>query len=274
MCFFVLFYRCPYLVFPNVLVQFCVILRGMCIIIIIILTYVFRKIILARVCTPQKNDLKCANQPHSSEEISLPLPAPLFILLNAFQNDCWSRRFFVKPSHMFSSYSLCFFLLDQTMVFCPLCYISNPIATTLGSFHRLNNRFTLCIGLPTFIVEQWNRLLFPFRLKHVFFIGSAFSKRDTTMSSVLFGLRASSSVASPRVFVNTLDLTLFWNVHVRLSCQTSFVTTVAWSAFARVPCFTGMCCDSTREETWTCTIFDSGKVKGNKKIVIHVGPTV
>ena len=35
-----------------------------------------------------KTDLKCAN--HSSEEISLPLPAPL----SAFQNDCWSRRFF------------------------------------------------------------------------------------------------------------------------------------------------------------------------------------
>ena len=141
-----------------------------------------------------KTDLKCAN--HSSEEISLLLPAPLFILLTAFQNDCWSRRFFVKPSHLFSSYSLFFFWSKLW------CFVRSVTLVTLSLpplvlFHRLNNRFTLCLDCLHSLSNHGAPCFFPFRLKNVFFIGSAaFSKRDTNMSSALFGSRAICSVAS------------------------------------------------------------------------------
>ena len=112
-----------------------------------------------------KTDLKCAN--HSSGEISLPLPALLIILLTAFRNDCWSRIFFVKPSRLFSSYFL-FFPLEQTMVFCPLCYITNPIATTLGSFPSSQQSFHTLFGLPTFTIKPWSPSLFSLSIKKRF----------------------------------------------------------------------------------------------------------
>ena len=172
------------------------------------------------------------------------------------------------------------------MVFCSCYYISNPIPTTLGPSQKSQQSFHTLFGLPIFTIEPWSTLLYSLLSDFVCFVLwlSSVSKRDMDMSSALFGSRAICSVASLRVFVNTLDLTIvFWKVRVRLSCQTSFVTTVAWSAVARAPCWcavfrvsdTGMRCDSTRGETWTCTILDSGKSKDTRKIiVIHAGPTV
>ena len=131
----------------------------------------------------------------------MPLPAPLFILLTAFLNDYWSRRFFVKISHLFSSYSFFLFLGEQTMVFCPLCYISNPIATTFGSFPSSQQSFHTLFGLPTFTIKPWSPLLFSLSIEKCFFTGSAaFSKRDTNMSSALFGSRAICSVAYMSTF--------------------------------------------------------------------------
>ena len=137
-----------------------------------------------------RTDLKCVN--HSSEEISLPLPAPLFILLTAFQNDCWSRRFFVKPSHLFSlypppppppplfSFSFFFSLLEQTMVFCPLCYINNPIATILSSFPSSQQSFHTFFRLPTFTIKPCSPLLFSLSIKKHFlhWLSSVHQKRQ------------------------------------------------------------------------------------------------
>jgi len=119
-----------------------------------------------------KTDLKCAN--HSSEEISLPLPAPLFILLSAFQNDCWSRRFF-RQAFTLVFFEFPFLLLEQTMVFCPLCYIS----TTLGSFPSSQQSFHTLFGLPTFTIEPWSPLLFSLSIEKCFlhWLGSVQQKR-------------------------------------------------------------------------------------------------
>ena len=160
------------------------------------------------------------------------------------------------------------------MVFCPLCYISNPIATTFGSFPSSQQSFHTLFGLPTFTIKPWSPLLFSLSIEKRFlhWLSSVQQKRHKYFKR-LFGSRAICSVASPRVFVNTLDMTLFWNVRVRLSCQTSFVITVAWSAVARAPCWravfrvsnTGMCCDSTRGETSPALFWTRGKSKDTRK---------
>ena len=82
--------------------------------------------------------------------------------------------FFVKPSHLFSSYSL-FLLLEQTMVFFPLCYIS----TTLGSFPSSQQSFHTLFGLPTFTIEPWSPLLFSLSIEKCFlhWLGSVQQKR-------------------------------------------------------------------------------------------------
>ena len=166
----------------------------------------------------------------------------MFILLAAFHNDCWSGRFFVKPSHSFSKYSLFFSLFFsfwvKTLAFCSCCYISNPIPTTLGSSQKSQQSFHTLFGLPIFTIEPWSPLLYSLLSEKCFvFWLSSVSKRDTNMSSASFRSRAVCSVASSRVFVKTLDLTLFWHAHVKLSCQMSFVTTVTWSPAAQAPCW-------------------------------------
>ena len=51
------------------------------------------------------------------------------------------------------------------MVFCPLCYISNPIATTLASFPSSQQSFHTLFGLPTFTIKPWSPLLFSLSVK-------------------------------------------------------------------------------------------------------------
>ena len=125
------------------------------------------------------------------------------------------------------------------MVFCSCYYISNPIPTTLGPSQKSQQSFHTLFGLPIFTIEPWSTLLYSLLSDFVCFVLwlSSVSKRDMDMSSALFGSRAICSVASSRVFVKTLDLTLFWHAHVKLSCQMSFVTTVAWSPVAHAPCW-------------------------------------
>ena len=54
------------------------------------------------------------------------------------------------------------------MVFCPLCYISNPIVTTLGSLPSSQQSFHTLFGLPAFIIKPWSPLPFSLSIKKHF----------------------------------------------------------------------------------------------------------
>ena len=121
-----------------------------------------------------------------------------------------------------------FLLLEQTVLFCPLRYISNSIATAFILFHRLSDCFTLCLDSLHSISNHGAPCFFPLRITNVVFIGSAaVNKLDTKVSSALFGSRAIYLVASTGVSLNSLVVTFLWNVCINLPCQTNFVNTVA-----------------------------------------------
>ena len=68
------------------------------------------------------------------------------------------------------------------MVFCPLCYINNPIATTLGSLPSSQQSFHTLFGLPAFIIKPWSPL--PFSLSIKFFFSSLAQQRSAKETQI------------------------------------------------------------------------------------------
>ena len=129
------FYRCPYLVFPNILFQFCVILGGMCIIIIIIL------------------------YPKLTESL-LTIP------------------------------------LRKYRCLCPPSIVSHFVWTAYIHYQAME---------PHARFLRW--------------LSSVQQKRHKYLKRLVRIMCSLFSRLFPEYFVNILDLTWFWNVRVRLSCQ-------------------------------------------------------